>query len=583
MALNDGFVSPSIDLAPGDTFVHPSAIIDDGARLGQGARIWHFVHVMGGARIGRETSLGQNTFVGGTATIGERVKVQNNVSIYDGVTIEDDAFIGPSVVFTNVIRPRAFVDQKSAYVATRVGRGATLGAGSIVVCGNDIGDYAMVGAGAVITREVPAHALMVGNPARRVGWVSRVGQRLADEVHPVCPRTGEVYLIEGESCTLSEVSSTREGEHPIEMADLSALHAPIEAQLVSAFRRVVSSARFIGGDEVSSLERELAMMVGAAHAVGVSSGTDALLVALMSLEIGPGDEVIAPPLSFFATAGVIARLGATPVFADIGDDFTLDPDAVEAAISDRTRAIVPVHLFGATASDRLYDIARQRGLAVVDDAAQALGARSARGRVGSLGDCGCFSFFPTKNLGALGDAGAVTTQDGALAERIRILRAQGASSRHHHTLLGGNFRLDALQAALLRVKLPHLPRWADARRSHAGIYTEVLAPLANEGFLELPRIPDGHAVHQYVVRTSLRDGLRAHLRERNITTEVYYPEPLHLQPCLSHLPCRAGSFPRAERACLESLALPVHPTLTTDDIHRVAREVDEFYRSRFTR
>ena len=565
-----------------DGLVHESAVIDEGAVIGEGTRVWHFSHVMKGARIGRDSSLGQNVFVASSAVVGDRVKVQNNVSIYDGVTVDDDAFIGPSAVFTNVASPRAFLERKHEYAATRIGKGASVGAGAVIVCGNEVGDYAMVGAGAVVSRPVAPHALVVGNPARRIGWVSRAGRRLSDGARATCSETGDVYAIDGESCALVDSATVSHEDaiaapRPVEMADLRALHAPLTDALRNAFDRVASSARFIGGEEVEAFEREIADRCGVEHAVGVSSGTDALLVALTALEIGPGDEVITTPLSFFATVGVIARLGATPVFADIGDDLTLDVDAARAAITERTRAILPVHLFGKPVNEGIYELAREKGLAVVDDAAQALGASSRSGRVGSLGDCGCFSFFPTKNLGALGDAGAVTTHDGALAERMRILRAQGASARHHHTLLGGNFRLDALQAALLRAKLPFFDGWSTRRKANALAYERALAPLARDGRLTLPIIELGHAVHQYVVRTQRRDGLRAHLAEQRIASEVYYPEPLHLQPCLSHLPSRAGSFPRAERACLDSLALPVHPTLSQADIERVCQEIAVFY------
>lgn len=580
----------ALDDTPGGsattTFVHPTAVVEEGAHVGDGARVWHFSHVMSGARIGARAMLGQGSFVGGTARIGARTRVQNNVSIFDGVEIEDDAFIGPSVVFTNVKTPRAFVDRKSEILPTRIGRGATLGAGAVILCGNDVGEHAFVGAGAVVTAPVPAYALVVGNPARRVGWVSRRGHRLPEGADPTCPETGERYVIDGERCHPAGEPRTPEGRARIELADLRALHEPLRTRLRAAFDRVVSSGRLVLGPEVDALERSAAETLGVAHAVGVSSGSDALLAALMALEIGPGDEVVTTPFSFFATVGAIARLGATPVFADIGDDLTIDAEAVRAVLTPRTRAIVVVHLFGRPVSREVFEVARAAGVALVEDAAQAFGAATPEGPVGALGDLGCFSFFPTKNLGALGDAGLVTTRDPEMAERLRMLRAHGASPKYHHVLLGGNFRLDALQAALLSVKLPHAAGWTAARRRNARAYEEIFRAFGfgdrrshGDPALVLPTIDDGHVMHQYVVESSRRDGLRAHLASQGIASEVYYPEPLHLQPCLSHLPYRPGSMPRAERASLEVLALPVHPTLRQEQIERVAGEVVSYLRS----
>jgi dTDP-4-amino-4,6-dideoxygalactose transaminase len=362
--------------------------------------------------------------------------------------------------------------------------------------------------------------------------------------------------------------------------DLGPQHAQLHDELQAAFERVLRSQEFILGAEVSAFEREVADYLGVAHALGVSSGTDALLLALMALEIGPGDEVIVPPFSFFATAGCVARVGARPVFADIDPrTFNLDPAAVESQLSAATKAIIPVHLYGQTCDlEALRALADRSGLALIEDAAQALGAGSSQLRAGSAGAFGCFSFFPTKNLGALGDAGLLTTNDAALAKRARLLRAHGAEPKYHHALIGGNFRLDALQAAFLRVKLPHLPRWVGARQDNASHYDRLFnaAGLAPERLTPPLRRYASHVYHQYVIRTPHRDALRAHLREQHIGSEVYYPLPLHLQACFAYLGHAPGSFPQAERAAAEVLALPIYPELKREQIERVAACVIDF-------
>lgn len=538
-----------------EVFVHPTAVVEDGALIGEGTRVWHHAHVQAGARVGRRCTLGKDVFVSRAARIGDGVKIQNGVSVYDGVELEDDVFVGPHAVFTNVKAPRAFLDRKHEIEKTIVERGATIGAGAVVVCGHRVGAYAFVGAGAVVTSDVAPHALVVGNPARRVGWVSRVGRRLPEGRAVTCPETGERYLTDTSSCRAVAEGEPLPAER-VPFVDLAAQHAPLFPELRAAFDRVVKSGRFVLGEEVARLESELASRLGVRHAIGVSSGTDALLGALMALGAGPGDEVITTPLSFFATAGSIARLGATPVFADIDPaSMNLDPQAVRAAITPRTKVILPVHLFGRPCSLELFDLAASKGIPIVEDAAQALGATTARGPVGSLGTLGCFSFFPTKNLGALGDGGLVTTNDDQLAERVRLLRVQGARPKYHHLVLGGNFRLDELQAAFLRVKLPHLDEWTRGRRETARAYEEAFAK--SMWSVKTPGLVDGHVYHQYVVRTPERDALRARLKDAGIETEIYYPEPLHLMPCFEGLGHGEGSFPEAEQVCREGLALPV--------------------------
>lgn len=368
----------------------------------------------------------------------------------------------------------------------------------------------------------------------------------------------------------------------VPLLDLSAQFAQVEAEVRAAVDDVVRSQRFVLGEVVEECERALARYCGCAHAVGVSSGTDALLAALMAEGVGPGDEVVTTPYSFFATAGVVARLGATPVFADV-DPVTLniDPAQVERRVTKRTKAIVPVHLFGRMADMApIMDVAERRGLVVVEDAAQAVGAEYRGRRAGSIGHYGCFSFFPSKNLGAFGDGGMVVADDAERARRVAALRMHGQTRQHFHDVVGGNFRLDALQAAVVQAKLPRLDDWTEGRRANARRYADLLGrrELGDLG-LELPAAedpPGGRQVfNQYVVRVPKRDAVRAALGRAQIGTAVYYPIPLHLQPCFSGLGGRRGDCPVSERAADRALALPVYPELSEAAVQRVAGALED--------
>ena len=344
----------------------------------------------------------------------------------------------------------------------------------------------------------------------------------------------------------------------VKMLDLAAQYAALKPEIDAAMQRVLADGRYILGKDVLAFEREMATDAGKRHAIGVSSGTDALTAALWAVGVGHGDEVITTAFSFFATAGCIARLGATPVFADIeAGTFNLDPHSALARVTARTKAIVPVHLFGRPAT-RL-----EVGLPIVEDAAQAVGSSG-------LGDLAAISFFPSKNLGAAGDAGMVLADDDGIAERVRLYRTHGQVARHVHAVPGANFRLDTLQAAILRVKRPHLAAWTERRRANAETYRTLL-----EGTpLVLPDDAPGHVWNQFVVRAPRRDELRAFLAGRNVETEIYYPTPLHRQPCFE----RMESMPEAERAAREVLALPVHPQLVHEHLVYVADSIRAFFR-----
>ncbi|MBE3132823.1 MAG: DegT/DnrJ/EryC1/StrS family aminotransferase [Acidobacteria bacterium] len=367
----------------------------------------------------------------------------------------------------------------------------------------------------------------------------------------------------------------------VPLLDLTAQYAPIRGEVLAAITRVCDSQRFILGLEVEGLERELAALLEVQHAIGVSSGTDALLVAMMALGIGSGDEVITPAYSFFATAGCVSRLGATPVFVDIDPvTYNVDPGAVGAAVTSRTKAIIPVHLYGQSADmDPILETARRAGVAVIEDAAQAIGTRYKGRAVGGIGTFGCFSFFPSKNLGAFGDGGLVTTSDAGLARQVRLLRNHGAEPKYYHHVIGGNFRLDALQAAVLRVKAPHLAAWTEARRRNARRYRELFVELVPARQVGLPaESPDGyHIYNQFVIRVRERDALRAHLESVGVGTEIYYPVPFHAQACFAHLGYRQGDFPHAEQAAAETIALPIYGELTEDQQQYVVESIAGFY------
>jgi len=369
----------------------------------------------------------------------------------------------------------------------------------------------------------------------------------------------------------------------VPLVDLVAQYRTIKDEVLPAIQAVIESQQFVMGPAVARLESAVAQLAHAKHGIACASGTDAVLLPLKALDLEPGDEVITTPFTFFATAGTIHNAGGTPVFVDIEPrTFNIDPAAVEAAITPRTRAIVPVHLYGQMAAmERLLAIARARGLKIVEDAAQAIGARrSIDGEwrmAGELGWATGYSFFPSKNLGAWGDGGMMVTSDDAIAERLRKLRLHGGAKQYHHDEVGTNSRLDSLQAAVLLAKLPHLEAWSAKRREHAAYYTRGLADLPA---VRPPAVDPAneHTFHQYTLRAERRDELQAHLKRHGIGSAIYYPVPLHLQPCFSHLGYRPGRLPESERASAEVLSLPVYPELTQGQLDCVIETIGGFYR-----
>jgi dTDP-4-amino-4,6-dideoxygalactose transaminase len=386
----------------------------------------------------------------------------------------------------------------------------------------------------------------------------------------------------------------------VPLLDLKPQYLSLKKELDDAILRVAESQYFILGPEVEKMEKEFCDYLGCKHAIGVSSGTDALLLALMAIDIKPGDEVIVPTYSFFATAGVVSRLNAIPVLTDIDPvTFNIDPEEVKRKITSKTKAIIPVHLYGQSADmEQIRQIAKEKNIIVIEDAAQAIGTQYKDGKcVGTIGDIGCFSFFPSKNLGGYGDGGLVTTNNDELAYMLRIKRVHGGEQKYYHKVIGGNFRIDALQSAVLRVKLPHLDKWSEKRRENAEYYNKLFrdAGLAEEPgktkfdeknkillpkpvFKNISNVKNYHIYNQYIIRAQKRDELKKFLTENEIGNEIYYPVPFHMQECFANLNHKAGDFSESEKASATSLAIPIYPELTKQQQEFVVQKIKEFIR-----
>ena len=564
--------------AAADVFVHDSAFVDQPSEIGAGTKIWHFSHVLAGSRIGRDCVLGQNVMVGPDVTIGDGCRIQNGVSVYKGVTLQDRVFCGPSAVFTNVLTPRAGVDRREEFLPTLVETGASIGANATIVCGNTIGAYSVIGAGAVVTRDVLPHSLMAGVPARRIGWVSHDGERLGDDL--VCPRSGRRYH-ETSDGRLEEV--VEGSSEPVAFLDLEAQRARLGGGIERAIRRVVDHKQFILGPEVKELEQRLADYCGAAHAVSCASGTDALLLPLLAWDVGPGEAVFLPGFTFPATPEVVALLGATPFFVDVEEEHgNIDPASLERAVTEaeslglRPVGIIPVDLYGHPADyPAIHRLADRHGLWVMADAAQSFGASLDGVAVGTFGRATAVSFFPSKPLGCYGDGGAVLTDDAELADLLRSLRAHGKGAGKYDTVrVGLNSRLDTIQAAVLLQKVDVLAEEIEARQRVAECYSKGLADV-----VRVPQVaPDARSAWaQYTVRLDRppRDEVAARLKAEGIPTAVHYPKALHHQPAYTDCPRPEAGLPVSELFAREVLSLPMHPYLTEGAQERVIRALRE--------
>lgn len=552
-------------------FVHETALVDDGATIGEGTKIWHFSHILTHTAVGNDCNIGQNVVIGPGVVVGNKCKIQNNVSVYQGVTLEDEVFCGPSMVFTNVFNPRSAIKRMDEIRPTLVKKGASIGANATIVCGTTIGRYAFVGAGAVVTKDVPDHALVLGNPARQTGWMCECGEKL--DARLSCDACGNAYP-HLEDCG------------GVQFVDLAAQQQQILPEIEASIRAVLRHGKYIMGPEVKSLEEKLADLAGVRHAISCSSGTDALIMALMALGIGPGDAVITSPFTFIATAEAVRLVGAAPVFADIDPKtFNLDPDKLAAAvdkIKQNTdaglvpKAAIPVDLFGLPCDyDAINRIAKDNGMTVIEDAAQSFGGRY-RGRpAGGLGDIGCTSFFPAKPLGCYGDGGAIFTDSDGIAEKLASIRVHGQGmDKYDNVRLGINGRLDTIQAAVLLAKLPIFPGEIKKRNGAAEGYSDLISggnPMAS---LALPGVPKGYesawAHYSLLAKDNdFRTKIQSALKTAGIPTAIYYPTPLHLQTAFKDLGYQAGDFPVSEELSSRIFSLPMHPYLKENDQKRI--------------
>ncbi len=570
-----------------DVFVHESAYVDAGVSIGSESKVWHFSHIIRGSRIGERCTIGQNVVIGPDVTIGNGCKIQNNVSVYKGVTLEDDVFCGPSMVFTNVFNPRANIRRMDEVRPTLVRQGASIGANSTIVCGITIGKYAFIGAGAVVTRDVPNYALMMGNPARRSHWMCSCGVRLDDALQ--CQSCGQGYSLVKDDELVPGVAAAVEGKK-LEFISLGRQQERIRPALEQNIRTVLAHGKYIMGPEIQELEKKLAGFAGTKHAISCSSGTDALLMLLMAKGVGPGDAVFTTPFTFTATAEVIALLGATPVFVDIDPrTFNIDATHLQRAIqalkkgdhsyplpagsqSLRPAAVIPVDMFGLPADyDALMAAADAEGLFVIEDAAQSFGASYKGRRTCSFGHAAGTSFFPAKPLGCYGDGGAVFTADDDLAHAMESIRVHGKGShKYDNARIGLNARLDTMQAAILLAKLAIFPEELEERQRVANRYTKgliskVITPQASTDSVS--------AWAQYSILTDRRDEVQIALKQKNIPTAIYYPKPLHLQTAFAYLGYKEGDFPASERCSQSILSLPMHPYLSNDEIDRIIAAV----------
>lgn len=553
----------------------PPTVIGSNCILGNGVVVYRGTELKDSCFCGDYASVRENCLVDSFALIGRGVVVENNVKIgaYSkiqtgayitaGTKLADHVFIAPMVTTTN----DNYMGRTEKRFAARCGpsfaRGCRVGGGATILPGVSIGEESFVAAGSMVTRDVPPYRLVMGIPARVSGVVP------SDE------------LLAAEDSQQHNCQPVVDDTIP--SFDLKRQNLLLEEEISCAVQDVISSGQFILGENVLAIENDVAALCGARYGIGVGNGSDALYLALLACGIGPGDEVITTPFTFFATAGAIIRAGAVPVFADIDPcTYNIDPAEVAAKITPHTKAILPVHLYGQPAEmGELLELARRYNLKLIEDAAQSIAASLYGKPVAGIGDAGCLSFFPTKNLGCFGDGGMIVTNDPDLAARARILRVHGSSRKYHHELPGINSRLDEIQAAVLRVKLPYLPEWIKKRQEHACLYNQFLKAtgLIEKGFVRIPyHAPDRcHVYHQYTIAVQDRDRLQNYLREKGISTTVYYPLSLHLQPVFSGLGYSSGDLPNSEQASQTVLSLPMFPELQEDEITRVVQEINNFF------
>lgn len=545
-------------------------VIGSNCTIGTGVVVYTGTEINDSCFLGDNSSVRENCKLGEAVLVGQRVVVENGVEIGEFTKIQTGAyitastkigervFIAPMVTTTN----DNYMGRTEKRFASRRGptfkKGCRVGGGVTLLPGVTVGEEAFIAAGSIVTKDAPPYQLLMGAPAH--------------VVRPV-PEEELIFSLKNDNTNKTAIPSF----------DLKRQNLSLHSDLNAVLEKTISSGQFILGENVKTLETEIAKVCGAQYGIGVANGSDALYLALLACGIEPGYEVITTPFTFFATAGSIVRTCAVPVFVDIDPKtYNIDPDLIEEKITSRTKAILPVHLFGQAADmGRIMEIAYKHGVKVIEDAAQALGCEY-QGRPGAgIGDAGCLSFFPTKNLGGFGDGGMVVTNNKKIADRVRMLRVHGTRKKYYHELLGVNSRLDELQAAVLRVKLPHFKGWLKKRQERAELYNGLFkaSGLTVSGHVKIPYHLPGcrHTYNQYTIAVSKRDELRDYLKQRGVGTTVYYPLPLHLQPVFKDLGYKAGDFPHAEQAAESVLSLPMFPELTEEEVRCVVKTITEFY------
>jgi len=523
-------------------------------RIGSNVKIFNEELVnLYGCEIGDNTKIGSFVEVQKNSKIGRNCKIQSHTFICEGVTIGNNCFIGHGVIFINDNHPRATKldggletekDWINRFVKTNIGNNVSIGSNATILGGINVGDNSLIGAGAVVTKNVLPNTVVAGNPARE---------------------------LEKEQNILSD-------DKKVPFLDLKKQYFSIKQEIDDAIKKSIENTAFILGPAVEEFEKNFANFCGVKYAVGVNSGTEALHLALLSLGIGPEDEVITVPNTFIATAEAISHAGAKPIFVDVGkEDYNMNPDLIEEKINVNTKAIIPVHLFGNPCDmDRINEIAKKHNLLVIEDACQAHGAEYKGKRVGSLSDIAAFSFYPGKNLGAYGEGGIIVTNNKDLADKCRLLRAHGEYPKNIHSFVGYNYRMHGLQGAILNVKLKYLDQWNEARRKKAELYNKLL-----KDYVVIPKISEikNPVFHLYVIRTQRRDELKEFLKLKSIDTGIHYLFPIHLQEAYKHLNLGEGDYPIAEKYAKEILSLPIFPELTEEQISYIAGSIKEFYKT----
>jgi UDP-N-acetyl-2-amino-2-deoxyglucuronate dehydrogenase len=538
------------------TMIGTGAVVYRGATIGENTLIADMASIREHVEIGDKTIIGKGTTIENKVKIGSFCKIQANVQIVPYSVIEDYVFISPGVITSNDKYLGRTEKRFSEFKGVTVKRGARLGVASIILPGVTIYEDALVGGGAVVMEDVPARMIVVGVPARIIKEVP------------------SEQLLENQKAMGNSNTSADQSSEKIPFVDVRANYQSIKSEIDDSINQVISGGHFIMGDAVKDFETEMSSYLGS-KAVSCASGSDALLLSLMALGIGSGDEVITSPFTFFSTAGAIARIGAKPVLVDIDErTLNIDPEKIRNAVTVNTKAIIPVHIFGFSCDmDRIMSVARECGLKVIEDACQAIGAEYKGRKLGTIGDLGVFSFFPTKNLGAMGDGGMVCTYSEELYQKIKMLRVHGAEKKYFHEFVGINSRLDTLQAAILKVKLRHLEGWNRKREEVSGKYKVALSDIVRVQGPVYGSIP---CYHQFAIRTNNRDGLLNFLKESGIEASVYYPRPLHLQKCFEYLGYKIGDFPVSESVCNTVLSLPLFPEMTNSQVDFIIAKVREF-------